>query len=66
MMTEQEMKELQELRLYKQVNEGKALNRAFARLQQLLDTTNYEPTMSIKAFRVLGECLVCLKDEIGK
>jgi hypothetical protein len=62
-MTEQDMKELEELRLYKQVNEGRALNRAFARLQQMLDITNYEPTMSIKAFRVLAECLICLRDE---
>ena len=65
-MTEQDMKELEELRLYKQITEGKALNRAFSRLQQMLDTVNYEPTTSVKCFRVLGECLICLKDEMGK
>ncbi len=63
-MTESERKELEELRRFKQQHEGKALNRAFGRLQQLVDTLNYEPAMSLKAFRVVAECLICLKEEL--
>lgn len=65
-MTESERKELEELRLFKQQYDGKALNRAFARLQQLIDMGNHDPIMGIRAFRVMAECLICLKEEIGK
>lgn len=63
-MTETEKKELDELREYKRLHEGKALNRAFARLEQLLDISHYDPAISIRAFRVIAECLICLKEEI--
>lgn len=65
-MTEDERQELEELRRYKMMHEGKALNRAFMRLEQLLDVVNYDPMMNIRAFKVLSECLICLKEEIGK
>lgn len=65
-MTESEMKELEELRIFKQQHEGKALNRAFSRLQQLVDMANHDPVMNIRAFRVMAECLICLKEEMGK
>lgn len=63
-MTEVERQELEELRLYKKMHEGKAMNRAFARLEQLLDSVNHDPIMHIRAFRVLAECLICLKETI--
>ena len=63
-MTEIELKELEELRLFKKQYEGKALNRAFSRLEQLLDS-GYDPIMSIRAFRVIAECLICLKEELS-
>ena len=65
-MNDNELKELEELRLFKQQHEGKALNRAFQRLQQMVDTLNYEPIMSVRAFRIVAECLICLKDDLGK
>jgi hypothetical protein len=65
-MTDAELKELEELRQYKRLHEGKALHRAFARLEQLLDSVNHDPVMHVRAFRVISECLICLKEEIGK
>lgn len=56
--------ELEELRAYKAAHEGKAINRAFMRLEQLLEATNFDPAMSIRAFRIIAECLICLKEEI--
>lgn len=63
-MTLQE--ELEELRRFKEQHEGKALNRAFSRLDQLLDSVAYDPILSVKGFRVIAECLICLREEIGK
>jgi hypothetical protein len=63
-MTESEQKELEDLRAFKHLHEGKALNRAFARLDQLLDLAHYDPGISIRAFRVIAECLICLKEEL--
>ena len=63
-MTEAEQKELEELRAYKNQHEGKALNRAFSRLEQLLERGHYDPMISIRAFRVIAECLICLKEEM--
>ena len=65
-MTDAELKELEELRQYKRLHEGRALNRAFARLEQLLDSVNRDPVIHIKAFRVISECLICLREEIRK
>lgn len=65
-MTESEQKELEELRQYRKLHEGKALNRSFARLEQLLDSVNHDPVMHVRAFRVIAECLICLREEIGK
>jgi len=63
-MTPEEQRELDELRAYKNQHEGKALNRAFARLEQLIDLTHHDPLISIRAFRVIAECLICLREEI--
>lgn len=58
------LKELEQLRAYKKEHSGRAITRAFSRLEQLLDTPNYDPIMSIRAFRILAECLMCLKEEV--
>lgn len=63
-MTDEERQELEELRAFRQIHEGKALNRAFARLEQLLDSVNHDPIMSIRAFRAVADCLLCLKEEM--
>ena len=65
-MTEDETKELEELRRYKIQHEGKALNRAFNRLEQLVEMSQMDPAINIRAFRVLAECLLCLREEFGK
>ncbi len=59
-----EREELEQLRLYKQQHSGNALNRAFGRLDQLLDMAAYDPVISVRAFRVIAECLITLKDEL--
>ena len=58
--------ELAELRAFKEAHEGKAINRAFSRLEQLLETPGFDPLVSIRAFRILSECLFCLRDEVRK
>lgn len=62
-MTETELEELKSLRRFKENHEGRALNRAFSRLEQLLEISAYDPLISVRAFRVMSECLICLKDE---
>jgi hypothetical protein len=54
--------ELKELRAFKAAYEGKAINRAFARLEELLSNASFEPVMSARAFRALADCLLALKD----
>ena len=66
MIDDDERRELSELRRFKELHEGKALNRAFARLEQLLELAAYDPAQSVRGFRVLAECLICLKQEVGK
>jgi hypothetical protein len=63
-MNDELLQELEELRAYKKATESKGINRAFTRLEQLLEISHFDPTMSIRAFRVIADCLLCLKDEI--
>lgn len=63
-MTEAELKELNELREYKRMHEGKAINRAFAKLEVLIDLPHYDPAISFRAFRVIADCLIALREEI--
>ena len=58
--------ELQELRAYKRRHETCACDRAFTRLQELLDLVNFDPIMSPRAFRIVAECLLALKDEVRR
>lgn len=59
-----EREELEALRLYKAAHEGKAINRAFLKLEQLLESVGYDPLMNVRSFRVMAECLICLKEEM--
>ncbi len=59
-----EREELEQLRHYKQVQTNKRLNHAFARLEELLHAVHFDPIMSPRAFRVLGDCLLALKEEL--
>ncbi len=63
-ITTDEMKELEELRAFKAAHDGKAINIAFLRLEQLINIAGYDPMMSIRCFRIMAECLVCLKEEL--
>jgi len=63
-MTAEDLKELDELRAYRKLNEGRALNRAFARLEQLIGLAAYDPLMTTRSFRVIAECLICLREEL--
>jgi hypothetical protein len=58
-----EREELEHLRLYKRQHEGKAITRAFAQLEQLLDS-GHDPVMSRRAFRVIADCLIGLKEKL--
>ncbi len=64
-ISDDEREELKQLRQFKLEHEGKALNRAFARLD-VLANSSHDPLISIRAFNVIVDCLVTLKDEIGK
>lgn len=66
MINNDERHELEELRRFKELHDGKALNRAFARLEQLLELSAYDGVQSVRGFRVIAECLLCLKQELGK
>ncbi len=63
MLTPDERAELEELRRYKQLNDTKALTRAFVRLEQLMECAQ-DPSISLRAFRAVAECLVALRDRI--
>jgi hypothetical protein len=58
--------ELKALRAFKAAHEGKAINRAFARLEQLLECVAFNPAISVRGFNILAECLLCLKEEIDE
>ncbi len=64
-ISDDEREELDALRKYKLENEGKALQKAFSRLETLMDAP-HDPALSFRAFRVIAECLVTLRDEIKK
>jgi hypothetical protein len=64
MISECEREELESLRAYKKAHEGNAINRAFKRLEQLLDMPAYDPVMSRRAFKVVADCLLTLKEEV--
>lgn len=56
--------ELEELRAWKAAHEHKAIDRAFARLEALMESASFDPLISIRAFKVIGDCLLTLKDEV--
>lgn len=64
-ITKTELQELDELRRYKKEQESKGIVKSFARLEHLLDT-HHDAVISIRAFRVIADCLLCLKSEIEK
>lgn len=65
MLTKSEKKELDELRRYKEEQESHALNKAFLRLESLLEA-RHDAIISVRAFRVIADCLLALKEEINK
>lgn len=58
------LEELLELRAFKEAHEGKAINRAFSRLEQLLELPAYDPVISRRAFVILSDALIALRDEV--
>jgi len=65
-LNDKEREELEELRRYKMFHEHNALDRAFTKLEGLLNLINFDPVMSPRVFRVLGDCLLALRDEVRK
>jgi hypothetical protein len=63
MLTKDEKKELEELRRFKEEHSSRAVVRSFAQLQSLMDSA-HDPLVSIRAFRIISECLIALKDEV--
>ena len=61
-MTKDDYVELEALRRYKLENEGKALTRAFARLEALMESS-HDSLLSIRAFNTIADCLVALRDK---
>lgn len=64
-MTEKE--ELEMLRAFKKTHDDSYLNRAFGRLETLLDAPfqqRCDTVMSVRSLRILAEALIALKDEV--
>lgn len=58
------LNELHELRVFKKTYESSSLNRAFVRLEQVLDAPfqcKSDTVMSVRAFRVLADAILELK-----
>lgn len=64
-LSHDERAELESLRAYRAEHEGKALSKAFARLESLIESA-HDPIISIRAFRVIGDCLLALKEEMER
>lgn len=62
-LTKIEREELEELRLYKTEQESRARVKAFARLENLIDS-NHDSMLSIRAFRVIADCLMALNEDL--
>ena len=62
-LTKTEREELEALRLYKIEQESKARVKAFARLENLIDS-NHDSMLSIRAFRVICDCLLSLNEDL--
>ena len=61
------LKELEELRAFKKNYEANSLNRAFIKLEQVLDAPyklKADTVMSLTAFRILAECVMELRKVI--
>ena len=62
-LTIDERKELEMLRLYKIEQESKARVKAFARLENLMESS-HDCMISVRAFRVICDCLIQLNEAI--
>lgn len=63
-MTGEEYEELKELRAYKAAKESSRCDRAFGELELLLRNVQYDPLCSPRAFRLLAECILALREEV--
>ena len=63
LLTCDEKSELEALRRYKLEHEGKALTKAFARLDGLM-ASGHDPLVSVRAFHIIAECLVALRQQV--
>lgn len=59
-----ELEELEELREWKRVRSGSAIDRSFHALEIALGATNtrVDGVLGVRAFRLLADCLIALKD----
>jgi hypothetical protein len=68
-MTEDELTELEELRAFKRAHSSSELEKAFYKLELLLDmpySVKSDGVMSVRATRIIGECLLEIKKELCK
>ena len=65
MLNKEEREELEALRRFKEEHSVRPLQRAFARLEGLMESA-HDPIISVRAFNVIAECLISLKDEVMK
>jgi hypothetical protein len=65
MLSNEEREELEALRRFKEEHSAKPIQRAFARLESLMESA-HDPIISVRAFNVIAECLMSLKDEVMK
>lgn len=63
-MSPEEYAELHALRAYKEKMETSRVNRCFIELEQLMNRIGYDPVMSPRVFRLLGECILVLREEL--
>lgn len=61
-----EYDELVALRAYKASKEASRSDRAFEQLELLLQNVNYDPLCSPRAFRLLAECILALREELQR
>ncbi len=67
-MTSDELDELEALREWKRIRSGSAVDRSFHALEVALSSTNtrVDGVLSVRAFRLLADCLMALRDRINE
>jgi hypothetical protein len=65
-MTQEEYEELCALREYKRSKEADRLDKAFIELEKLVANTKFDPLISPRAFKIISECILALREEVRR